>query len=79
MDELFEETKPKQRTRSKQVGHLYRKLFLLVFSIALITQALLFVDKGLEDYYNTLKESFKVISCIVEFRNCNIKCMCRII
>ncbi len=61
MDELFEETKPKQRTRSKQVGHLYRKLFLLVFSIALITQALLFVDKGLEDYYNTLKESFKVI------------------
>jgi len=61
MDELFEEKKPKQHTRSKQVGHLYRKLFLLVFSIALVAQALLFVDKGLEDYYNTLNESFKVI------------------
>ena len=62
MDELFEETKPqKKHPRSKQVGHLYRKLFLLVFAIALVAQALLFVDKGLGDYYNTLKESFKVI------------------
>ncbi len=61
MDEFFEQTEPKKPTRSKQVGHLYRKLFLLVFSIALIGQALLFVDKGLADYYRTLAESFKVI------------------
>ena len=61
MDELFEETQPKKKKHTKQVGHLYRKLFLLVFSIALMAQALLFVDKGLGDYYNTLKDSFKVI------------------
>lgn len=61
MDELFETTTSAKPIRTKQVGHLYRKLFLLVFSIALLAQALLFVDKGLADYYNTLKESFKVI------------------
>ena len=61
MDELFEEKQPKKKQPSKQVGHLYRKLFLLVFAIALLAQALLFVDKGLGDYYNTLKDSFKVI------------------
>ena len=61
MDELFEKTESKKHVRTKQVGHLYRKLFLLVFSIALLAQALLFVDKGLADYYNTLAESFKLI------------------
>lgn len=61
MDELFEETQPKKKKHTRQVAHLYRKLFLLVFSMALMAQALLFVDKGLSDYYNTLKDSFKVI------------------
>jgi len=61
MDELFDEQKPKKHTPAKHVGHLYRKLFLLVFSIALLTQGLLLVDKGLSDYYNTLNDSFKVI------------------
>lgn len=61
MDELFEHVEPKRRARTKQVAHLYRKIFLLVFAIALLAQALLFVDKGLGEYYNTLKDSFKVI------------------
>ena len=60
MDELFEpELKP--TARPKQLGHLYRKLFLLVFSIALIAQGLFLVEKGLTDYYHTLQDSFKVI------------------
>ena len=45
MDEFFEQTEMKKPSRPKQVGHLYRKLFLLVFSIALIGQALQFLGK----------------------------------
>lgn len=61
MEELSKQVEPKKRARAKQVGHLHRKLFLLVFSIALLVQAVLFVDKGLNDYYAGLQESFKVI------------------
>ena len=60
MDELFE-SESKKITHSKQVGHLYRKLFLLVFAIALVVQGLLLVEKGLTDYYRALQDSFKVI------------------
>ena len=60
MDELFEPEQSKPNT-PKHVAHLHRKLFLLVFAIALIAQGLLFVEKGLTDYYNTLSNSFKVI------------------
>ncbi len=60
MDELFE-PESKKTTRPKQVGRLYRKLFLLVFAIALVTQGLLLVEKGLADYYQSLQDSFKVI------------------
>ena len=60
MDELFESS-PKRHKQNKQIGHLHRKVFLLVFSIALLVQGLVFVDKGLADYYAALNESFKVI------------------
>lgn len=46
---------------SKQVGHLHRKLFLLVFSVALLAQGWLVVEKGLSGYYRQLTDSFKVI------------------
>ncbi len=45
----------------KQVGHLHRKLFLLVFGIMLLGQILLLVDKGLSTYYQLLERSFKVV------------------
>lgn len=60
MDELFEMEKKEER-RPKQIGHLYRKLFLLVFGIALLAQGLLWVEKGLSSYYAILKDSFKVV------------------
>ena len=46
---------------SKQVGHLHRKLFLLVFSVALLAQGWLVVEKGLSGYHRQLVDSFKVI------------------
>lgn len=60
MDELFE-PETKKNTPTKQVGRLYRKLFLLVLAIALVAQGLVLVEKGLTDYYHTLQDSFKVI------------------
>lgn len=60
MDELFEMEK-KEGHRFKSLGHLYRKLFLLVFAIALLAQGLLWVEKGLSDYHQTLQDTFKVL------------------
>ena len=60
MDELFE-PELKEVHAPKQLGHLYRKLFLLVLAIALLAQGLLLVEKGLNTYYEQLKDSFKVI------------------
>lgn len=45
----------------KQVGHLHRKLFLLVFAVALLAQGMLLIEKGLNGYYRQLASSFKVI------------------
>lgn len=60
MSDIFEEEKPSTRS-SKQVFRLYRKLFLLVFGIALLWQSFIFVDMHLNTYYTSLKDSFKVI------------------
>ena len=60
MDELFEPELKKGST-PKQIGHLYRKLFLLVMAIALLGQCILLVDKGLQNYYQKLADSFKII------------------
>ncbi|MBP5429643.1 MAG: permease-like cell division protein FtsX [Elusimicrobiaceae bacterium] len=60
MDELFE-TDDKKKKVPKQIGHLYRKLFLLVFAVALLAQGLVIVEKTLTDYYDRLADSFKVI------------------
>ena len=45
----------------KHVFRLYRRLFLLVFAIAVLWQGLLLVDMRLGQYYRDLKDSFKVI------------------
>lgn len=60
MDDLFEEPQKKDK-RNPHQPHLYRKLFLLVFAIALLWQGLIFVDVRLNSYYQELRDSFKVI------------------
>ncbi len=60
MDELFEPETNKKK-QPKQLGRLYRKVFLLVFAIALLAQSMLLIEKGLADYYRTLQNSFKVL------------------
>ena len=60
MDDNFE-LEFKEVRAPKQVGHLHRKLFLLVFSVALLAQGWLLVEKGLSDYYRQLADSFRVI------------------
>ena len=59
-DFLSEETAP-QAKAPKHVFRLYRRLFVLVFAIAVLWQSLLFVDMRLEQYYRALKDSFKII------------------
>ncbi len=65
MEDNFELEMKEVRT-PKQVGHLHRKLFLLVFAVALLAQGWLLVEKGLRDYYNQLADSFKVILTVDE-------------
>ncbi len=55
------ETQTKKTTAPKQVFRLYRHLFVLVFAIAILWQGLLFMDMRLGQYYDELKNSFKVI------------------
>lgn len=47
--------------KPKHVFRLHRRLFLLVFAVAVLWQSLLFVDMRLQDYYRELSDSFKVI------------------
>ncbi len=68
MDDLFEEPRRKDK-KIPQQPHLYRKLFLLVFAIALLWQGLIFVDVRLSSYYQELRDSFKVILTISSAEN----------
>lgn len=45
----------------KHIFRLHRRLFLLVFAVAVLWQALLLVDMRLGQYYASLSDSFKVI------------------
>lgn len=65
MDELFEKDDKKQ-TQPKQVGHLHRKLFLLVFAVALLAQGWLLGEKALRDYHQALQADFKVLLTVEE-------------
>ncbi len=58
----FTEEKTTQTAKpQKHIFHLHRRLFLLVFAIAVLWQALLLVDMRLSQYYRALESSFKVI------------------
>ncbi len=65
MENIFEDEEPKT-SASNQLGHLHRKLFLLVFAVALLVQGMLGVEKGVNDYYRWLAGSFKVILTVDE-------------
>ncbi|MBR2082061.1 MAG: hypothetical protein IJ876_03505 [Elusimicrobiaceae bacterium] len=60
MEDDFE-LEMKEVRASRQVGHLHRKLFLLVFAVALLAQGIMGIEKGLSDYYRKLYDSFKII------------------
>ncbi len=60
MDKLFENEEPKPKP-TRHVGHLHRKLFLLVFAIGLLAQGWLLGHTGLRNYYQGLLGDFKVI------------------
>lgn len=47
--------------KPKHVFRLHRRLFLLVFAVAVLWQALLFLDMRLNNYYREMVSSFKVI------------------
>ena len=53
--------KPKKPALQKQMFHLHRRLFLLVFATAVLWQALLLVDMRLSQYHQALSDSFKVL------------------
>ena len=61
MTDIFETKKDNTAQPPKHIFHLHRKLFLLVFAIAILGQSLLFVDLRLQNYYEELQKSFKVI------------------
>ena len=67
MADLLEQNSP---AKPKHVLRLYRRLFLLVFAVAVLWQSLLFVDAKLERYYRELSDSFKVVL-VVEGRPSN--------
>lgn len=59
MADFFDkETAP---AKPKHIGRLYRRLFLLVFAVAVLWQSALFIDMRLDEYYRQLSDSFKVI------------------
>ena len=60
MGDIFEDEKTTTHS-SKQVFRLYRKLFLLIFGVALLGQSLISVDVHLGNYYRALADSFKII------------------
>ena len=59
-DFLTEETTTPNKP-SKQLFHLHRRLFVLVFAIAVLWQGFLFTDMRLAQYYRALEDSFKII------------------
>lgn len=57
----FSNDKQTKQAAPKHLFRLYRRLFLLVFAIAVLWQGLLLVDTKLGQYHRALKDSFKVI------------------
>lgn len=61
MDKEFMEALQDRPVTKRKNFHLHRRIFLLVFAIAIMLEGLLFVDSYLQHYYADLKDSFKII------------------
>lgn len=57
MDEFLE---PEKR-KTKHIFRLYRRVFVLVFAVAVLLQAVNFAQLQLKDYFTRLNDDFKVI------------------
>jgi len=61
MKDIFAEEKTNTVQKTKRSFRLHRKLFLLVFGIALLWQSLIFMDMRLTDYARSLQDTFKIV------------------
>ncbi len=61
LKEMFEGKQETDSKAPKQVFRLHRRLFLLVFAVAVLMQSVVFVDMRLGSYYKELNDSFKVL------------------
>lgn len=61
LNEFFEGKKPSKTSGSKHVFRLHRRLFLLVFAVAVLLQSVVFVDMRLGNYYREMDDNFKVL------------------
>lgn len=57
----FFEGKKQKKSAPKQVFRLHRRLFLLVFAVAVLLQSVVFVDMRLGSYYREMDDNFKVL------------------
>ena len=60
-DFLNEQTATAPATQPRQLLRLHRRLFLLVFAVAVLWQGLFFVEKRLGQYHQDMFDSFKII------------------
>lgn len=60
MDDFLED-KPKRNREGKSVFRAHRRLFLLVFAIAVLWQSISFIQLQLGQYFTRLDQDFKVI------------------
>ncbi|MBR4592761.1 MAG: permease-like cell division protein FtsX [Elusimicrobiaceae bacterium] len=60
-EDFFSDAQTRQASSCKHVFRLHRRLFLLVFAVAVLWQSLLLIDMRLGQYYRELNDSFKVI------------------
>ena len=64
--EDFLQDKPKKRKSADVLFRGYRRLFVLVFAVAVLWQALSFVQMRLSDYHQQLTENFKILMPVVQ-------------
>ena len=60
-EDFLSETQTHHAEQPRKFSRLHRRLFLLVFAIAVLWQGLLLVDTRLSQYHRAMSDSFKVI------------------
>ncbi|MBQ7908942.1 MAG: hypothetical protein IJ311_05600 [Elusimicrobiaceae bacterium] len=67
--EDFLQEKPKRKKHAAVIFRGYRRLFVLVFAVAVLWQAVSFLQKQLWNYHSSLVRDFKVILTVVQEQN----------